>query len=309
MSLTTEQIHARKRGVGCSELLAALGKDPRVSRLELYKRKVGELPDLDFSDNERVECGVVLEAGIRELFSRKLGHPITTLPDTLFHADAPLVGHPDGLIEALDCGIEFKNRDRLIFIDEYGEDGTDQVPMRDLIQCVGYMEITQRRRWLLGALVGGNERHIFEIAYDEQLAVAILAGVREFWQHVEERRPPAPETSDDVKLLWPKHLDTKVTATPEIEATLAEHAELKDLLKQATEKQDGLSLEIKKFMGEAGELVDQRGKTLATWRANKPSKKFDEKRFAAENQDVYEDYRVDKASVRPFLNKLIQRRK
>ena len=43
--LTAIQKANRMLGVGCSEVLAALGKDPRCSRLELYSRKVGDLPE------------------------------------------------------------------------------------------------------------------------------------------------------------------------------------------------------------------------------------------------------------------------
>lgn len=305
MSLTAEQVHARKRGVGCSELLAALGKDPRCSRLELYKRKVGELPELDLSDNERVEAGDVLEPAIRELFSRKLKQPIVKLPDTLMHPDVPLVGHPDGYVLFEDePGIEFKNRDRSVFFDEYGEDWTDQVPLRDLVQCSGYMILTHKRRWLLGAFVGGNERHIFEIRYDEQLAGAILAGVRDFWSHVEQRRPPDPETPEEVKLRWPKDLGTTVVASAEVAELCAQLAGEKAVLKQAEEQKELTETQVKKFMAEAAQLVDADGTLLATWKTAKDSLRFDEAHFAKENPDLYAKYQRRTPGSRRFLLKV-----
>lgn len=303
--LTARQIDLRKTGIGCSELLAALGKDSRCSRLELYLRKIGELPDIDLSDNERVECGTYMEPAIRVLFERKLGHSIVKLDDTLRHREAPLVGHPDGMIDALDCGIEFKNRDWLIFRDEYGEDGTDQVPLRDLVQCVGYMLLTSKKRWLLGALVGGNERHVFEIGYDDQLAEAILAGVREFWSHVERGEPPEPMTPDEVKLRWPKDLGTPITATDEIIEDLLELAEAKKRLKQAELAEAEPKMRIRRFMQENSELVGPDGKILATWRKARDSKKFDVNRFAEDYPEIYADpeYQRTQTGSRRFLLK------
>lgn len=305
MSLTAEQVEARKRGVGCSELLAALGKDPRCSRLELYKRKVGELPELDLSDEERIIVGDVLEPGLRELFSRKLGFPIVKPDETVFHPELPLVGHPDGIVLSDDQpGIEFKNRDKYIFSEEYGEDWTDQVPIRDLVQCTGYMILTRKQRWLMGVLAGGNERHVFDIRYDEQLVAAIKVGVRDFWTHVEQRRPPNPETPEEVKLRWPKDLGTTVVATREISDLCVELAGAKSDLKEAETQKEAIEAKVKMFMEENAQLVDSDGTLLATWKTAKDSLRFDEALFAKENPDLYAQYQRRTPGSRRFLLKV-----
>ncbi|MCA9244457.1 MAG: YqaJ viral recombinase family protein [Phycisphaerales bacterium] len=304
MSLTHEQIVARRAGVGSSEILAALGKDSRCSRLELYKRKVGELPDPDFSDNERVLVGSVIEPAIRSLFEDKLGTSIVKFDDTLQHPSVPLVGHPDGIIESMDCGIEFKNRDWLIFRDEYGEDGTDQVPLRDLVQCVGYMELTGLRRWLVGVLVGGNERHLFEIHYDADLAAAIRFGVEAFWEYVKRMRPPPPETPEDVKLMWPKDLGTSIDATSEIETICAELALAKTELKAAEQRENELKAKVQRFMGENAVLVGSEGKPLATWKAPQDSLKFDAKQYQEDHPLLCDPYMRKVPNARRFLLKL-----
>jgi predicted phage-related endonuclease len=324
MSLTAQQKIERSSGVGCSEILAALGKDERCSRVELYRRKIGELPDPDFSDNERVECGDVLEPSIRALFERKLGVSIVKLPGTLRHPTAPLVGHPDGIVTAEpigpdanpariktlfadEPGIEFKNRDWLVFHgheSEYGEDWTDQVPLRDLVQCVGYMTLADKRRWLLGALVGGNERHVFEIHYDEDLVAAILAGVAEFWGHVETLTPPDPSTPEEVKLRWPKDLGTDIAATDEIVEATIEHARLKVRLKALEQEEAATKARIQKFMAENALLTGPDGKLLATWKTARDSDKFDVKAFAEDHPQMHERYLKPTPGSRRFLNKL-----
>ena len=156
MTLTATQIQARKNGVGCSELLAALGKDPRCSRVELYKRKVGELPEPDLSDIERVRWGNLLEDVIRQEGARRLGHEIIVPQQTLTHPSAPLLGHLDGWIPALRYGAEIKALDKFE-IAEFGEEESDQVPVRFLLQCSGYMALTDADRWKLIVLFGGND--------------------------------------------------------------------------------------------------------------------------------------------------------
>lgn len=302
MSLTAAQIQARQRGVGGSELLAALGKDHRCSRLELYKRKVGELPEPDLSKDERVRFGQLMEGVIRQEFGRRIGHDVIVPQQTLFHPDAPLLGHPDGWMPALNYGVEIKMADKFE-ADEFGEEESDQVPVRYLVQCSGYMALTDADRWKLCVLIGGNDLRIYDIPRDRELEGALLAGVREFWSHVEQRRPPDPKTPEEVRMRWPKDAGTIAWATDEIIAVCADLAVAKSELKQAGLREDGLKSDIQRFMQEASDLLGPDGKPLATWRTAKPSLKFDEKRFAADHPDLHQHYQREQAGSRRFLLK------
>lgn len=303
MSLTREQIQARKRGVGCSELLAALGKDPRCSRLELYMRKRGELPEPDLSDDERVRFGNLLEPVIRDEAGRRLKQRVIVPAETLFHPTFPLVGHPDGWMPALNEGLEVKTADKFE-AEEFGEPDSDQVPIRYLVQCAGYMALTDADRWHLAVLIGGNDFRLYEIPRDRDLEAAILAGVAHFWRHVEESVPPEPATPEDVKLLWPKSLQPSKVATPDIYELVLEHAAAKRVLKECEAHEEQLATRIKQYMEDAGDLHDEHGKTLVTWRSAKPSQRFDAKRFATEHPELYAAYCYEQAGSRRFLNKM-----
>lgn len=305
MSLTTEQIEARKRGVGCSDLLAALGKDSRCSRLELYMRKRGELPEPDLSDDERVQFGVRFEPVIRDIAAERLGRSVIVPPDTLVHAEAPLLGHPDGWMPDAHEGLEIKMADKFE-ADDFGEPESDQVPIRYLVQCAGYMALTDAGCWHLAVLVGGNDFRLYRIERDPELERAILAGVHEFWSHIRESRAPDPMTPEDVKLRWPKHLQPSTVATAEIAERVDEHARMKAALKQAESREAEVKAEIQQYMAEAGDLVDSEGKTLATWRSARASQKFDEKRFRDENPELYAAYVEERPGSRRFLNKMVK---
>jgi putative phage-type endonuclease len=302
MPLSAEQVEARKRGVGGSEILAALGKDPRCSRIELYKYKVGELPPPDFSGDERIKWGNKLERAIKEEFEERIGTPVIVPAQTLFHPTAPLVGNPDGWMPALREGAEFKTCDRFL-ADEFGEEETDQVPVRYLVQCAAYMALTGAKKWHLAVLIGGNDFRMYEIPHDPQIEQAVLAGVSEFWSHVEKRNPPNPETPEEVKIRWPKDLGTTVIATPEIAEACRLLADAKQVTKDAAFREDTLEARIKSFMQDHANLVDADGTVLATWRSAKPSIKFNDKKFAAEDPTTYAKYTYEKPGSRRFLLK------
>ena len=302
MSLTAEQVQNRLRGVGSSELLAALGKDHRCSRLELYKRKVGELPEPDLSNDERVRFGVLLEDVIRQEFARRIGCEVIVPKQTMFHPEVPLLGHPDGWMPALGYGAEIKALDKF-GADEFGEDETDQVPVRFLVQCTGYMALTNANRWKLCVLFGGNDLRIFDIPRDPQLESAILAGVNEFWSHVEQRRPPNPETPEEVRIRWPKDTGRTVFATDEIIVSCAHLSAAKGDLKQAERQEAEIKADIQRFMEDASELLGPDGKPLATWRTAKASLKFETDRFAADHPELYKQYTREQPGSRRFLLK------
>ena len=304
MSLTKEQLAERARGIGGSEMLAALGKDPRTTRLELYMRKVGELPEPDFSDNQRVHFGVKLEPVIRDEIAERIGHQIIVPHQTLHHPSAPIVAHPDGWIPALGEGVECKAADKHE-AEDFGEPDSDQVPVRYLVQCMTYIAVTNAPRWRLGVLIGGNDFRMYTIPRDEQIIDAIQAGAREFWSHVERRIPPDPETPEDVKLRWPKDLGLIARATPEIETMCLELADAKVALKEAEQREGSLKMAIQKFMGEASELVDVQGKRLATWRTAKGFLKFsgDVEAFANTYPDLAAQYVREQPGSRRFLLK------
>lgn len=301
MSLTAEQRQTRKRGVGGSEAFAALGKDPRCSRLELYLRKTGEMPEPDLSKDERVRFGALLEDAIRQEFSRRIERDVTTCA-TLEHPTYPLVGTPDGWMPALKHGVEIKMADKFE-ADDFGEPGTDQVPIRYLVQCACYMALTDSDRWKLCVLIGGNDLRIYEIPRDKELEAAILLGITEFWSHVEKRDPPSPETPTEVRLRWPKDLGHSIIATDEIIEQVAILTNASAEAKTAERIADEAKAEIQRFMQDASQLVHPTGTVIATWRKAKDSERFDAKRFAVEHPAMHAQYSITQQGSRRFLLK------
>lgn len=303
MSLTAQQVEARKRGVGGSEILAALGKDSRCSRLELYQRKVGELAEPNFSKNKRVYFGQRFEAVIREEFQDRIKQRVIVPAQTLFHPSAPLLGHPDGWMPAIGEGVEIKMADKYE-AEEFGEEDSDQVPVRYLLQCAVYMALTEAKRWHLCVLIGGNDLRTYVIPRDPEIEAVVIIGATEFWKHVESFTPPNPETPEDVRLRWPKDTGSRIAATEEVQQLCVDLKAAKSALKSAVDHEEDLKTQIQRFMGENADLHAPGAlKPLATWRTAKPSLKFDEARFAARHPRVYSKYQREVPGSRRFLLK------
>ncbi len=75
-------------------------------------------------------------------------------------------------------------------------------------------------------------------------------------------------------------------------------------LKKEAEKQEAeLKTQIQSYMTTASVLEGQNGVTLATWKNDPPGERFDEKRFAVEQPELYKQYLINRTGARKFLVK------
>jgi predicted phage-related endonuclease len=302
MALTAQQKLDRLQGVGASEVLAALGKDPRCSPLKLYGRKLGELPEPNLDNEERVLFGNLLEPVIRTETARRLNTRIIQRHKTLYHREAPLLGHVDGWIPALRCGLEIKTADRFE-AEDFGTEDSDQVPVRYYMQCAAYMAITEANEWRLAVLIGGNVLRMYRIARDPGIEQMIVEGVRRFWDHVTRLEPPDPTTPEDVRLRWPKDFGSTVLATDEIARSVTRLREMRADVAQLEAQCDCELVTVQKFMAENSELVDSAGNLLATWRTAKPSHRLDTKALIESDPRLCAQYMREYPGSRRFLLK------
>jgi putative phage-type endonuclease len=137
---------ARLDGLGGSEIAAVLGLSPWESRYSLYHRKRGAIPPQP--DKPEMEAGRRLEDAICQKFADE--HPeYHVLPTGTFrHVDrAWQIGNPDRLLYHVDLGVSEQPVGLLeakfvLYADEYGQPGTDQVPPYVLAQCRWYLIVT-----------------------------------------------------------------------------------------------------------------------------------------------------------------------
>jgi hypothetical protein len=97
-----------------------------------------------------------------------------------------------------------------------------------------------------------------------------MKAAKTFWDCIQSRNPPEPINQVDLRLMFPTHAPDKVTT---IEPTIAK--ELNTLhnvrlkIKELTKDEERYKFNIMQFMKDSECLVDETGKHLVSWKANK----------------------------------------
>jgi putative phage-type endonuclease len=125
--ITVEQRQLRRKFLGGSDAPAVIGVDPNRSAHDVYLDKTGQLED--FRGNANIERGVDLEPAIMSWAERELGRPIER-DVMIVHKSNLLAANFDGLLSETES-IEAKSS---VLTEEWGDQGTDQVPDRVIVQ-------------------------------------------------------------------------------------------------------------------------------------------------------------------------------
>lgn len=280
--MTPEQLRERKRYIGASEAAAACGLSPWQTPFELWQSKVSE--DVTDIDSPAMEWGRRLEAVVLAKYAEDTGTqpeapcPFRVSPDYPWMGCTPDALLPDRVIEVKTAGLA-KAR-------EWGDPGTDAVPLQYLLQVTHQMIVTGLRRADIPVLIGGSDYRVYSIAYDAELAEMLIERQRVFWQHVESNTPPDVQTIKDATARWPKDSGSSVIATADICDAIVKLREIEEKQKALEADADALGLAVRTCMADASVLTDSAGHTLATWKAQSRHN-FDSKAFKSVHPDLY----------------------
>lgn len=250
-----EWLELRKQGIGGSDAAAALGVSPYKTRLELYLEKRGEAEPEDLSENEKVRFGTLLEDTVAEEFCRRRDKSVHRRNAILQHPERDwMIANVDRKVEHEDALLECKTTNPYYFgTDEWGEEGTDNVPLQYLVQCLHYLEVTDYLKVYLAVLVGGQHLKIYEIEHQPDLQQTIAAKEAEFWNRVQSGNAPTPDYEHDRALDLMKR---RYPGTSGAEITLPERAaDLRDRYKELGEQKKEIKAERKAIKAELLDMV------------------------------------------------------
>jgi predicted phage-related endonuclease len=187
---------------------------------------------------------------------------------------------------------------------EWGEVGSDEVPMSYLCQCIWYMAITNLDRVDLAVLFGNSDFRIYEIARDKELEKMVIQKATAFWQeHVLKDNPPPAINEQDCHTLFSKgDAGKSIEAKAETLELTKRLQILKSEIEVREEEISSIKQNIMNQMQEAETLTYQ-GKVLATWKAPKPSFRLDSKRLELEHPDIASSYKVPVQNSRRLVVK------
>ncbi len=270
----------RSEFLGSSDVAAILGISPWKSSFRLYQEKIGAFVEEVtpakrklFSRGHRWEP-VVVEMLIDELQDR--GHDVQIIGRNARYQDPefPFLACEldlELLIDGEETNAEMKTVHP--FAAKYwGEEYTDEIPIYYAAQGMhGLMIKPRRRRCVFAALIGADDLRVHQIERDEETIAAIRAKEIEFWQRVQDRNPPDPETSDDVKWLYAKDAGTVAEADDEMFRLCSDLHYQKTCAKHCEAAIDTLETRIKAAMGHASTLIYQ-GQKICTWKTQSASR-------------------------------------
>ncbi len=176
---------------------------------------------------------------------------------------------------------------------EWGEAGSDQVPLSYLVQSVWYMMLTNIDRTDLAVLFGNTDFRIYEITRDLELEQMVMERAIGFWEnHVLKDIPPPASSESDYKTLFGKSTVSKSVEAPAQTCELIK--KLKSLNEQVEQYEAQISQIKQSIMGQMqdAEVLTYQGQILATWKAPKPSLRLDAKRLSEEHPNLAHQYQV-----------------
>lgn len=213
---------ARANAIGGSEVAPLLGLSPFESRFSLWHRKAGHVGPVE--ESPEMEWGKRLEPAILAKFADE--HPELYLHrngPTLVHDDRPWqLANPDGIAHPRlgdPCGPPWACPDAVVveakcsrFGDDWGEPGTDEIPVHYRTQVLWYLDTLGLARAHVAVLIAGCEYREYVVDHQADEAAQLRTAAEEFLADVAaRRRPPIDDHTATYQVIK--------TLNPEIDGT------------------------------------------------------------------------------------------
>ena len=298
--------------LGGSDVAAILGISPWMTPFRLFQKKTGALVEEITPAKQRIlDRGhrwepIVLEMVVDELRDR--GHDVEVVavgqryidPECSFLAaeiDAELI------VDGEPVNGEMKTTN-VFAADGWGDYDSDDVPIYYVAQVMHGLMIQPRRRAVIAALAGFDDRPMLRwIERDEETIAAIRTKEIEFWQRIQSGDAPDPVTAEDVKWLYKRDNGKTMDADVELIEWCEVLKRCKGTYKAVESEIELIATKIKARMGDAATLLGPNGKPIATWKNNKDGSKTDWQAVATElaaPRELIAKHTKTTAGARPF---------
>ena len=246
----------RRTGIGGSDAGAILGVSPWGSALSVWEEKRGIRQD-DWDPPERVIWGSRLERAILDGYAED--YNVNVKRTGRKHRRSKrypfVVGHPDG--ETDDRLLEVKTTAHQG--EEWGLDGSEDVPAHYYAQVQHYMVLTEHERADMVVLVGGREMHRYTIPANPAFQDAMLAEEAALWQKVIDGTPPDPDGSESagraLRRMFPMAIPEEIVATPAMAQAADDYLAAKRVRDEAEASMRQATQMMQSFMGSRERLV------------------------------------------------------
>jgi putative phage-type endonuclease len=272
----------RRNAITATDAGQLYGVSPYGGPIDVFLAKLGQLPDLE--PTEEMEAGNWFQPAILDWYAHREQKPIIHADPFEFHRSQrqPIVGASLDAIRAVDgIPVDAKNIGRMSA--EWGESGTDVMPLHYAVQLVVQMYVTNTPCAELVALFHGQNLRVYTLWRDAELENSVVERCLSFWHnHVAKRIPPpidgTPAYTAYLKRKFARHSEVTVEALPAINEAAVMLSMLRDQI-------DGLEIQkaeceniIKSAIGEAKAIEGSQWR--ATWSKSKDAEKIDFKQLS-----------------------------
>jgi putative phage-type endonuclease len=256
-----EWLQRRRQGCGASEGAAILGIHPHLTALEVYLRKIAEIPEREQTPVMR--RGLRLERFVAQEYAEETGRELQKPPTLLIHPEAPWC------LASLDYWIpgervvQIKTCDR--WFDGFGEPGTSEVPNHYAVQVQQEMAVSGLPVAEIALLrVASWDFARYTIERNDKLIAELLEAEREFMGRVVRRDPPLPDfthpsTAEILAMIEPREGET-VFLDDDAQTLADEYQALSGQEREAKKRREEIKARLTHLLGQAavGELPDGR---------------------------------------------------
>lgn len=275
--------------IGGSDAAAILGLSPWKTTLDVYLDKVvGKNEEVDASKAKIFARGKRMEPYIIDLFAEETGLVIARRGCRYQHPEYPfLCAEIDAEAESGE-NIEIKTVHPFASKD-WGIMDTDEIPVYYAAQAMHGLMVTGKQVCIFGAMIGMDDFRTYRVDRDEDVIASLRQKEIDFWNMVQSRTPPEPQTTSDAERLFKKDNGSTVEADEiAIEAILT----LKELKAQKKELEaaiDGEEAKLKIAMKDAS-IITMSGNPLATWKCQ-VTNRFNQKEFQEAHPALFEQFK------------------
>lgn len=286
----------RSKSIWSTEAAAACGLSERTTPAQLWAQKRGlveteEMPIMPLP----ARLGLACQDGVAKLHVEDTGATLMPLHDLALQAEVsgvPVGSHFDFWNKTARRLHEVKFF-ALSRMSEFGEPGSDTVPMDVLLQALHEMVLWnhtstgygQAEACEVNVVFGNVHRAVFVVPYDLAAVDKLLQEEAKFWALVQLETSPPPQSTEDARRIWARADGKEVIAD---QVTVRAHQALigvRHQIKSLEAQEEAMELHIQTQMREASVLKSPDGKVLATWNGVE-TERVDVKRFKAEMPDV-----------------------
>lgn len=301
-----EWLQHREQGIGSSEVATILGLNPWETPYQLWRRKKGL--DKGKSETFAMKAGHYLEDAVsmfwhdetgRDIIKRSAGDWLMVNTEKPFMRVSPdrtywLSGMPHNNANKgiLECKTTQMRVD------------PDDLPKYWFCQVQYQLGVAEYEQGSLAWLSQGREFGYKDISLVPDFFAWICEEVTKFWiDNVQGNIEPEAQSVEDLLLRYNRHTDGKILeVSDDIFTACNDLKVLKEQIAKLDEHKEELETKIKMCFADA-EAISYGGQTIATWKAPKPSERFDAKAFAKAHPDLAKEFTAVSQGARRFLLK------